>query len=205
MSDPLGLAQARKAAEVGIALARACEGSGSGLAMATHLRDVWREFASRGMNFHPLAQMPVSFRVGELFVEFDVEHSLWRLLPQYEHLLSFNEYLDWQAQSGPTTADVAALTGVLKEDRTYCYSMVNDSQAARISTDDSELVIAGVALVRRGTQVASLLLCGEDPPAASFAGRASSSAPGREMIRRDSNLSDVDRFCHRCHRLGESI
>jgi T5orf172 domain len=173
------------------------EFSGSGLLMATTLRQFFLEYLNRLLEYGP-DSLPVSFNVVESFLTFSRDFVSFDLRDEQEHLLAADGYFDWYANNA-LPRDPAILLGMMREGEIYAYDMVSDPDSYQVTAGETTFVIAGVSLVRHRNELSALLVAGETPPNPSDdtikAIRARSEpAPGRESMEPDPHLSVKDRY-----------
>ena len=169
---------------------------GTQLPMANALREYFQEYASRILN-HGAHSFPASFNVVESFLHFSHEHFIFDLRDEEEHLLRLHDFFEWFT-SGVGLDAPAILTEVLPEGKIYIYNVVTPLNDFRLQTDDSELVISGVALVRHDSELSMIALCGEFPefPVADELSGIDEYEPvlGKENLKRDPGYSPEDRY-----------
>ena len=169
---------------------------GTHLPMAKILREYFQEYASRivGHGFH---SMPTSFNVVESFLLFCHDYLIFDLRTEREHLLCLHDFIDWYT-SGVPLAEPGVLTDIVPEGVIYSYNMVTPKQDYRIQTEDSELVVSGIALVRHSTELSMIALCGESPayPVDNGSSSMEDVQPifGKEALTPDPALSANDRY-----------
>ena len=134
---------------------------GTQLPMANLLREYFLEYASR-ITSHGFHSFPSSFNVVESFLTFSHNYFIFDLRAEREHLLRLYDFVEWFT-SGVTLDDPGILTDILPEGVIYSYNMVAPTEDFRLQTDDSELVVSGVALVRHENELSMIALCGESP------------------------------------------
>ena len=115
---------------------------------------------------------------------------------EVEHILSFDDYFDWYSTAGlPFEPEI--LGDLLPEGKVHSYEMASDSGGYRIS-DESDLIVVGVTIIRHGNELSCLLLAGENPPRfpdeiAKFATQGTRPT-GKEGIKPCGSLSSDDRY-----------
>ena len=136
--------------------------TGSGFLVAATLRDYYEEYLNRQLKvgFHG---MPLSFNVVESFLVFDRELIAFDLREEREHLLSIDDYFDWYGANS-VLRDPGVLVHSMQDGVNYSYNMTGDASGYRLKTDTSEIVIAGVSLIRHGNELSCMLVAGEMPP-----------------------------------------
>ena len=187
---------AQELAEKGPSFALTRMEGGAGFPISNLLRDHFREFGSRILKHGPHS-FPTSFNVIESFLEYSFDFLMFDLREEKEHLLRLHDYLEWYT-SGAIPEEPEMLAEVMKEGVIHSFNMVDPTGDFRVQTQSSELVIAGVAMVRHGTELSMMILCGESPPdlsddeAGGFdEGQA---MVGKERLVSDPSLSAKDRF-----------
>ena len=82
----------------------------------------------------------------------------------------------------------------------YSFNMTGDASGYRLKTDTSEIVIAGVSLIRHGNELSCILVGGENPPFhpdeayRKYAGKLLMSRPEKECLKPDPDLTADDRY-----------
>jgi hypothetical protein len=169
--------------------------SGSGLLMANTIRSLFDEYCRRIIQygFHSL---PMSFNVVESFLDFSKELFLFDIREEREHLLSIDDYFAWYKENefpkGP-----AILMDIMEEGMVYSFNMIGDTAGSRIKMNETELVVAGVSLVRHRYELSCVLAAGETPPYptdADIVSKVSHVARGKEKVIPDPSLGVADRF-----------
>ena len=122
---------------------------------------------------------------------------MFDLREEREHLLRLQDYLEWYT-SGAIPEEPAMLVDVVREGVIYSFNMVDPRGDYRVQGQGYELVISGVTLVRHGTELSLVILCGEsvadrsDAKASDFdMGQA---LEGRELLVSHPDLTEDDRF-----------
>ena len=135
---------------------------GTGFPISNLLREYFREYGSRIVTHGPHS-FPTSFNVIESFLTYSHDFLMFDLREEREHLLRLHDYLEWYT-SGAIPEEPEILVEVIKEGVIHSFNMVAPTGDYRVQTRGSELVISGVALVRHGTELSMMILCGESPP-----------------------------------------
>lgn len=135
---------------------------GAGFPMSNLLRQYFCEYGSRIVTHGPHS-FPTSFNVIESFLTYSHDFLMFDLREEKEHLLRLHDYLEWYT-SGYIPEEPEILVEVIKEGVIYSFNMVDPTGDYRVETLGSELAISGVALVRHGTELSMMILCGESPP-----------------------------------------
>jgi hypothetical protein len=170
---------------------------GAGFPMSNLLRDYFCDYGARIVKHGPHS-FPTSFNVIESFLTYSHDFLMFDLREEREHLLRLHDYLEWYT-AGAIPEEPGILTEVMKEGVNYSFNMVDPTGDYRVQTQGSELAISGVGLVRHGTELSMMMLCGESPPALSD--REASDlldkrqpTPGKERLEPDPDYSVEDRF-----------
>ena len=172
---------------------------GAGFPMSNLLRDYFRDYGARIVEHGPHS-FPTSFNVIESFLTYSHDFLMFDLREEREHLLRLHDYLEWYT-AGAIPEEPGILTEVMKEGVNYSFNMVDPTGDYRVQTQGSELAVSGVGLVRHGTELSMMILCGESPPALSD--REASDlvdkskrqpTPGKERLESDPDYSVEDRF-----------
>ena len=141
------------------AIASAESETGAGLPMDQLIRHFAGEYNWR--NLHKgLTSMPGSFNVMEAFFRYEPALSVFRILEERDHLLSFLEFLDFvtSKESGEAKNAVESI----EENVIYSYNLPDGPSEMTFSVDDgSQFVLGGVSLIRRGSELTFLILAGE--------------------------------------------
>jgi hypothetical protein len=162
--------------------------TGAGLPMDQLVRHFANEYNWRNLQ-KGLLSMPGSFNVMEAFFRYDPANSVFRILDESDHLISFMEFLDFLT-SGDCPEDIRGVAENIEEDIIHSYNLTNDPGAITFSVDDgSEFAVGGVSLIRQGAEISILLLAGEKTDlkakTESLKERLKGSlpAPGKEWLR----------------------
>ena len=169
---------------------------GTGFPISNLLREYFGEYGSRIVEHGPHS-FPTSFNVIESFLKYSFDYLMFDLRGEREHLLRFHDYLDWYTL-GAIPEEPGMLTEVMEEGLTYSFNMIDPTGDYRVQTRGSELAIVGVGLVRHGTELSMMMLCGESPPDFSD-GEARDLDKGRpiagkEHLESNPEFSTEDRF-----------
>src|SRR5689334_2251796 len=133
--------------------------TGAGLPMDQTIRHFANEYNWRNFH-HGLTSMPASFNVMEAFFSYDPTLSIFRLLKERDHLLSFMEFLDFITSEQSCTPEEAMES--VEEDIIYAYNLTDGPTDMTFSVGtDSEFAVGGVSLIRRGDELNILMLAGE--------------------------------------------
>jgi hypothetical protein len=174
--------------------------SGSGFLMATTLRSFFIEYFHRIMSCGP-DSMPTSFNVMESFFSYNEEYLVYDLREEKEHLLLGDDYFEWYSLEA-FPKEPRLVMDVMDEGVIYSYDMVGDSGGYRIKSPTSELVLAGISLIRHSNELSCLLVAGENPAYPSDREIQSvegtfSSLPGRETLAPDPVFTTQSRYLDR--------
>ena len=133
--------------------------TGAGLPMDQLIRHFSNEYNWR--NLHKgLTSMPGSFNVMEAFFRYEPVPSVFRILEERDHLLSFLEFVDF-VTSGESGNPKDAIESI-EEDVIYSYNLTDGPSDITFSVDaGSEFALGGVSLIRRGSELSILMLAGE--------------------------------------------
>ena len=169
---------------------------GTGFPMSNLLREYFREYGSRIVEHGPHS-FPTSFNVIESFLTYSYDFLMFDLREEREHLLRLHDYFEWYT-SGAIPEEPGILVEVMKEGVNYSFNMADPTGDYRVQTQGSELAISGVGLVRHGTELSMMMLCGESPPDLSDreATDFDKGQPiaGKERLKSDPDYSAEDRF-----------
>jgi hypothetical protein len=172
---------------------------GSGFRMSRTLRHFFLEYFNRIASGGP-TQMPSSFNVVEAFLRFSEEYAIFDLREEEEHLLRAYDFLNWYTSAtGTLIADPSVLKDVVNEGIVYSYDMVGAPNDFLISTQDSNIALLGISLVRHEDELSVMLLAGENPPyppddEVRKAVAALRPVPGREAVKPDTSLTIASRI-----------
>ena len=169
---------------------------GAGFPMSNLLREYFCEYGSRILTHGPHS-FPSSFNVIESFLRYSHDFLMFDLREEREHLLRLQEYLEWYT-SGTIPEEPEILVEVMTEGVVHSFNLVDPTGDYRVQTQGSELVISGVALVRHGTELSMMILCGESTADLSDeeATDIDRGQPivGRESLKSNPELTAEDRF-----------
>jgi len=152
--------EAAKRYKVAQASVRAQLNGGAGDYSDEALRYFLMQYNYRAWNYG-LRRLPMSFNVLEPFFDYDPEHIRFRLLPEIDYRFSIEDFLDFATQ--PATPDANVVDAMKLEERVvYNYSVSDDPTALVMQMDSAaDYVVAGVSLLRRGSELTVLLVAGE--------------------------------------------
>ncbi len=140
--------------------------------------------------------MPGSFNVMEAFFRYDPPNSVFRILEERDHLVPFLEFLDFLT-SGDCSEDVKAACEDIEEDIIYSFNLINDPDIIFSVDAGSEFAVAGVSLVRHGSEISILLLGGEKTDLGAKTEelkrnlKGSRAVPGREWLNADYESGNI--------------
>lgn len=180
------------------ALHLCCTKGGSGFLMANLLREFFAEYADRIIR-HSFHSLPTSFNVVESFLHLRRDAWFWEVREETEHLLSLAEYFNWYVRS-ESQLSPSMLTKVLKPAHVYSYNFINNQNSGTLRTDESNLVIAGVSLIRHKTELSLMVMAGENPPNPPNSDIGTGTyqpMKNREKLTPASDLSTKDRYLDR--------
>jgi len=110
---------------------------------------------------HGLDSMPSSFNVMEAFLEHRPELAIFRLRDEKDHVFSVAEFFDFVTTPGEKN-DLNDIVDYMEENVIYSYLAYDDLQDFTISSGQKdEYAIAGVSIIRHGTEVNMLLIAGK--------------------------------------------
>lgn len=133
--------------------------SGAGLLMDKQLREFCYEYNSRLMKDGP-ESLPSSYNWISPFLTFDKGFSIFRLLPEQDHLFSFSDFIDFATLEG-ASLDPYEAAALLPADTICSFNSYEDPHDLRFSSDGTDYAVGGVSLVRRGREVTIVLVGGE--------------------------------------------
>jgi hypothetical protein len=152
--------EAKRRYEIAQASVRAQMNGGAGNYPDEALRTFLLQYNYRTWNYG-LRRLPMSFNVLEPFFQYEAEHIRWRLLPEVDYRFSIEDFLDFATLPATQDATVAD-AGTLEEGVIYNYSVYDDPTALAMQMEaDLEYVVAGVSMLRRGSELTVLLVAGE--------------------------------------------
>jgi T5orf172 domain len=135
---------------------------GSGFPIALILRTFFLEYFDRLIKAGPFS-LPTSFNVVQSFLSFSEQFLSFDIREEREHLLRFDEYIDWYTASSFPDKPLA-LTEILPEGIVYGYNAIAPLEDFAIETEDSSLRILGIAMVRHAQELSAMIVAGENPP-----------------------------------------
>jgi len=135
----------------------------SGFRMSSILRHYFIEYLNRLTTYGPHS-LPSSFNVVEAFLSFNNEFKVFDIRQEREHLLRLHDYFDWYTAEHKIPDDPKILVDIMEEGLIYSFDIAGDTGEFAISTEGSNLAIAGVSLIRHENELSVILLAGENPP-----------------------------------------
>jgi hypothetical protein len=169
---------------------------GTGLPISKVLRSYFFEFAARIVQ-HGYHSLPTAFNIVESFLTFSHEYYLFDLHDEREHLLRFGDYLDWYT-AGNFPELPSASAALFPEATIYEYNMTTPQQDFTIQTDDSSLLVLGIAFVRHDDELSIMAVLGEHPafPPDDLVDDQSGGRPvkGKERLQPNPELKMADRY-----------
>lgn len=152
--------EAKRRYEIAQASVRAQMNGGAGNYPDEALRTFLLQYNYRTWNYG-LRRLPMSFNVLEPFFQYEPEHIRWRLLPEVDYRFSIEDFLDFATLPATQDATVAD-ADTLEEGVIYNYSVYDDPTVLALQMEaDLEYVVAGVSMLRRGSELTVLLIAGE--------------------------------------------
>ena len=134
--------------------------NGAGFQIDSLLRYFLAEYNNRNFSYG-LNSMPSSFNVMEAFFEHRPELCFFRLRDEKDHLFSMPEFIDY-VTSPDEVIDINETVDCMEEGVIYSYDTVTKIEDFTFSSNKSaEYAVAGVSLIRYGTEINMLLLTGE--------------------------------------------
>lgn len=134
--------------------------NGAGLPQDGMIREYNEEYNSRLFN-HSLHDLPSSFNTAEAFTRFLPHLSVFHLLPETDHIVSFVDYLDFVTSDDDGLKDLAGLS-FMEDNIIYSYNGLHDPEELTFQcAGSSTFAVSGVSLVKHGKEVNVLMLAGE--------------------------------------------
>ncbi len=166
---------------------------GSGLYMSKLLRTYFAELDYRFMQCGPKG-FPSSFNILEAFFNFDHLPAPFALRKELEYLLKLEDFLSWSKDQSDTTCLLEAALK-MEDGVIHSFDFLPNAQSLDASKS-KEMVVAGVSLVRHGTEVSLVFLVGENPPidVTDTKIKPDYMTPGKEKLQPDPDLTKEDRF-----------
>lgn len=136
-----------------------CE-NGVGFITDETIRYFFVEYNKRNFE-HGLNSMPSSFNVMEAFLEHRPELAMFRIRDEKDHLFSVAEFFDFITTPDQKN-DINDIVHYMEENVIYSYLSYDDLENFTISSSQKdEYAIAGISIVRHGTEVNMILIAGK--------------------------------------------
>lgn len=149
--------------ERAMATLEAQQRSGAGYEADKALRHFQQEYNTRWMT-QGSGSFPSSFEVGEAFFATRSEFAGLFLLPERDYLISFTDFLDF-ATSGDAPSSEADKAYRLDDHVIYNISSLDKPDDLLLATDsNSSFAFVAASMVRRGDELAMLMVLGEQRP-----------------------------------------
>ncbi|WP_125721635.1 GIY-YIG nuclease family protein [Flavobacterium ustbae] len=134
--------------------------NGIGLYVDHELRHFLTEFNHRSWSFGH-RKMPIMFNIMEAFFDLDKTVNSWKLLEEEDYLISFFDFIDYYT-SNDFEYNIDFIKDNFQEDLIYNYNVGADIKEINFKTSSGkEFVIAGISLVRRGSEITFMFVTGE--------------------------------------------
>ncbi len=134
--------------------------NGAGYVADQKLRHFLAEYVTRSEHVG-LRKLPISFNVMEAFYHYDKYFCQFRILPEKDHLISVENFLDFVTGTDSPKEDISAAYK-LKEDVIHSYTAFDDPRICMFMSGDSgEFGICSVSMVRRGNELSMMLVAGK--------------------------------------------
>lgn len=163
----------------------ATEKNGAGLVVDKQLRYFFREYNTRICE-HGTDSLPLSFNaIRDYFEELTRPFIVQKLRPEKDHVFSFSDFVDF-VTSDDVSDDPFKIVYELQENVIYSYNCCDDPHDLMFSTDGGkEWGVSGVAMLRKGSIVTVMLICGKtfSPDEQPFSIEDVNPATDREMIK----------------------
>jgi len=158
--DPRFKEKIKEAAEKASALRFVQKLNGAGLPQDGMIREYNEEYNSR-LFYHSIHDMPSSFSTAEAFTRFLPHLSVFSLLREVDHIVSFVDYLDFVTSDDDGLKDFVGLS-FLEEGVIYSYNGSHDPEELTFQCEGSSIfAVSGVSLVKHGGEVNVLMLAGK--------------------------------------------
>lgn len=137
--------------------------NGAGFGINKVQRSFLLEYNERNFK-HGLDSMPSSFNVMEAFFEHKPELAFFRMRDEKDHLFSMSEFIDFA--TSPDEKDglnrISTISDYMEENIIYSYSVCSKIEDFTFSSKQgAEYAIAGLSMIRYGTEINLLMLIGE--------------------------------------------
>ena len=134
--------------------------NGAGLPQDEMIREYNEEYNNRLFN-HSLYDMPSSFNTAEAFTRFLPPLAVFKLLREVDHIVSFEDYLDFVTSDDDGLKELAGLP-FMEEGVVYSYNGSHNPEELTFQCADSSVfAVSGVSLVKHGAEVNVLMLAGQ--------------------------------------------
>lgn len=134
--------------------------NGAGLPQDKMIREYNEEYNSRLFNFS-MYDMPSSFNTAEAFTKFLPHASVFKILNEVDHIVSFVDYLDFVTSDDDGLKDFAGLN-FIEDNVIYSYNGSHDPEELTFQCAESSVfAVSGISIVKHGTEVNVLMLAGK--------------------------------------------
>lgn len=134
--------------------------NGAGLPQDKMIREYNEEYNNRLFN-HSIHSMPSSFNTVEGFIRFIPNISVFKLLREIDHIVSFEDYLDFVTSDDDGLRDLEGAK-FMDEDVIYSYNGSHNPESLMFQCADSlSFAVSGISLVKHGSEVNVLMLAGQ--------------------------------------------
>lgn len=134
--------------------------NGAGLPQDGMIREYNDEYNNRLFNYS-VHDLPSSFNTAEAFTRYAPDLSVFRLLREVDHIVSFVDYLDFVTSDDDGLKELAGLQ-YMEDEVIYSYNGSHDPEELTFQCGDSSIfAVSGVSLVKHGSEVNVLMLAGE--------------------------------------------
>lgn len=134
--------------------------NGAGLPQDDMIREYNDEYNNRLFN-HSIHDMPSSFNTAEAFTRYLPHMSVFKLLREVDHIVSFVDYLDFVTSDDDGLKELAGLQ-FMEDDVIYSYNGSHDPEELTFRCAESSVfAVSGVSFVKHGSEVNVLMLAGE--------------------------------------------
>ncbi|SEJ85739.1 GIY-YIG nuclease family protein [Pseudomonas sp. NFR16] len=134
--------------------------NGAGLPQDNMIREYNEEYNNRLFN-HSIHDMPSSFNTAEAFTRYLPHMSVFKLLREIDHIVSFVDYLDFVTSDDDGLKDLAGLQ-FMEDDVIYSFNGSHDPEELTFRCAEALVfAVSGVSLVKHGSEINVLMLAGE--------------------------------------------
>jgi len=134
--------------------------NGAGLPQDRMIREYNEEYNNRLFNYS-IHSMPSSFNTAEGFIRFVPDASVFKLLREVDHIVSFEDYLDFVTSDDDGLKDLEGIK-FMDDDVIYSYNGSHNPESLTFQCADSmSFAISGISLVKHGSEVNVLMLAGQ--------------------------------------------